>query len=144
MFHRATIYERASEYELIENVEQVKLKNQKQSDIKVSLDLKIYFIYTVYSYSVKKILHLNFCCIFLPPKSKTIQWTPGYSGQFIAIEWIKPVFLLEKSVFLLEKKFRNTWKTQHSFFVESYCMLEYKFSMTVTRNKSTTQKTSFF
>ena len=54
MFLRATIYERPSEYELIENVEQVKLKNQKQSDIKVSLDLKIYFIYTVYSYSVKK------------------------------------------------------------------------------------------
>ena len=54
MFHRVTIYERPSEYELIENVEQVKLKNQKQSDIKVSLDLKIYFIYTVYSYSVKK------------------------------------------------------------------------------------------
>ena len=70
MFHRATIYERPSEYELIENVEQVKLKNQKQSDIKVSLDLKIDFIYTVYSYSVKKILHLNFCCIFLPQKSK--------------------------------------------------------------------------
>ena len=28
----------------------MKLENQKQSDIKVSLDLKIYFIYTVYSY----------------------------------------------------------------------------------------------
>ena len=43
------IYVQLSEYELIENVGQMKLKNQKQSDIKVSLDLKIYFIYTVYS-----------------------------------------------------------------------------------------------
>ena len=36
---------------LIENVEQMKLKNQKT---KVSLDLKIYFIYIVYSYRMKK------------------------------------------------------------------------------------------
>ena len=32
--------------ELVENAEQMKLKNQKQ----VILDLKRYFIYTVYSY----------------------------------------------------------------------------------------------
>ena len=30
--------------ELIENVEQMKLKNQKQSVLEVSLDLKIYLI----------------------------------------------------------------------------------------------------
>ena len=35
--------------ELIENVEQMKVKNQKQ----ISLDLKIYFIYIVYSYRMK-------------------------------------------------------------------------------------------
>ena len=27
------------------------------------LDLKIYFIYTIYSYHMKKITHLNLCCI---------------------------------------------------------------------------------
>ena len=56
----------------------MKLKNQKQSDIKVSLDLKIYFIYTVYSYRMKKIFCLNFCCLFLPKKSKTL-----YSGHLV-------------------------------------------------------------
>ena len=30
--------------ELIENMEQMKLKNQKQSVLELSLDLKIYFI----------------------------------------------------------------------------------------------------
>ena len=33
--------------ELIENVEQMKLKNQKQNDIRSFLDLKMYFIYTI-------------------------------------------------------------------------------------------------
>ena len=44
----------------------------------VSIDLKIYFIYNIYSYRMNKILHLNFCCIFLPKKSKTI-----YSGHLV-------------------------------------------------------------
>ena len=34
------------------------------------------FIYTAYSYRMKKILHLNFCCLFLPQNSKTL-----YSGH---------------------------------------------------------------
>ena len=38
--------------ELNENVEKMKLKSKKQS--KVSLDLEIYFIYTVYSYGMNK------------------------------------------------------------------------------------------
>ena len=45
--------------------------------LEVSLDLKIYFIFTVYSHCMKKILHLNFCCLFfLPEKSITL-----YSGH---------------------------------------------------------------
>ena len=40
--------------ELIENVEPMKLKNQKQSDIRSFFDFKTYFIYTVYSYRMKK------------------------------------------------------------------------------------------
>ena len=40
--------------ELIENVEQMKVKNQKQSDLEISLDLKIYFIYIVYLHRMKK------------------------------------------------------------------------------------------
>ena len=41
--------------ELIENVEQMKLKNQKTKVIlEVTLALKIYFIYIVYSYRMKK------------------------------------------------------------------------------------------
>ena len=52
--------------ESIENVKQMKLKNQNQN-----------FIYTAYSYRMKKTFHLNLCCLFLPPKSKTL-----YSGHF--------------------------------------------------------------
>ena len=51
---------------LIENVEQMKLKNQKQSD------LKIYFIYTLYSYRMRKKFSI---LIFLPKKSKTLADT---------------------------------------------------------------------
>ena len=47
----------------------------------VSIDLKIYFIYNIYSYRVNKILHLNFCCIFLPKKSRTI-----YSGHLVIVD----------------------------------------------------------
>ena len=50
----------------------------KKLIIEVSSDLKIYFIYSVYSYRMKKILHLNSHCLFLLKKSKTL-----YSGHFI-------------------------------------------------------------
>ena len=41
--------------ELFENVEQMKLKNKKHKmTLEVPLDFKIYVIYTVYSYRVKK------------------------------------------------------------------------------------------
>ena len=64
--------------ELIENVEQVKLKNRKKVILEISLDLKIYFIFIVYSYHMKKkIPHLTFCCLFLLEKCKTL-----YSGHF--------------------------------------------------------------
>ena len=39
--------------ELIENVKQMKLRNHKVI-LEVSLDLKIYFIYTVYLFCMKK------------------------------------------------------------------------------------------
>ena len=60
---------------LIENVEQMQLKNQKT---KVSLDLKIYFIYIVYSYRMKKSSILISVVFFLHQKSKTI-----YSGHLV-------------------------------------------------------------
>ena len=53
--------------ESIKNVEQMKLKKKKTE---VSLDLKIYFIYTVYTYGMKKILHLNSPCLILPKNPK--------------------------------------------------------------------------
>ena len=56
----------------------MKLKNKKQSDVRSFLDLKIYFIYTVYSYRMKKILHLHLCCLFWPKKSKTL-----YRGHLV-------------------------------------------------------------
>ena len=40
--------------ELIKNVEQMTLKNQMQSDIRSFFRFKLYFIYTVYSYRIKK------------------------------------------------------------------------------------------
>ena len=48
----------------------------KKLILKVSLVLKIYFIYTVYSYRMEIIL-LNLCCLFLLKKSITL-----YSGHF--------------------------------------------------------------
>ena len=58
--------------ESIENVEQMNLKNQNKVILEVSLDFRIYFIYTVYSYRMKKTLHLNFYFLFQPQNSKTI------------------------------------------------------------------------
>ena len=40
--------------ELIENVQQITLKNQNKVILEASLDLQINFIYTVYSYRMKK------------------------------------------------------------------------------------------
>ena len=68
--------------ESIENVEQTKLRNKKQLYY-ISLDLKIYFIYTVHLYRMKKILHLNLYCRFFPPKiQNSIERTRGYRGHF--------------------------------------------------------------
>ena len=38
--------------------------------LKISLDLKIYFIYTVYSFCMKQILHFNFSCLFCQKNPK--------------------------------------------------------------------------
>ena len=54
------------------------LKKRKQSKLEVYLDLKIHFIYIGYSYRMKKILDLNFCCLFLTENSKTL-----YSGHLV-------------------------------------------------------------
>ena len=52
---------------------------QKKLILEVSLDFKIYFIYTVYWYRMKKITLLNFCCLFfLLKKFKTL-----YSGHLV-------------------------------------------------------------
>ena len=53
-------------------------KTKNKVILEVSLDLKIFFIYTLYSYRMKKILHLNVCCLFLPKKSKTL-----YGGHLL-------------------------------------------------------------
>ena len=53
-----------------------KIKNKLV--LEITLNLKIYFIYTVYSYRTKKSLHLNLCYLFLPKKSQTL-----YSGHLI-------------------------------------------------------------
>ena len=55
--------------ELIENVEQMKLKNKK---LEVSLNLKIFFIYTVFLYRMRKNLPSSFLLPFFPQKSKTL------------------------------------------------------------------------
>ena len=58
------------------------------------LDLKIYFIYTVYSYRMKKILYLNFCCLSLPKKSKTL-----YGGHLVIVD----TFFKELQVSAIDK-----------------------------------------
>ena len=52
--------------ETIENVEQMTLKIQRKVTLEVSLVLKIYFIYTVYSYRMEKVRYLNLCVFFRP------------------------------------------------------------------------------
>ena len=44
----------------------------KKLILEVSSDLKIYLICTAYSCHMKKILHINFCCLFLIKNSKTL------------------------------------------------------------------------
>ena len=52
--------------------------------LEVSLDLKIYFIYNAYLYRMKKVLHLNFYCLFYVQKfQNSIKRTRGYSGHFL-------------------------------------------------------------
>ena len=55
--------------ELIENVEQMKVKKSKKVILEVSLDLKIYFIYIVYLYRMKKNLIL-FSVVFFCSKNQ--------------------------------------------------------------------------
>ena len=65
--------------ELIENVEQITLKNQKQSDIRSFFRFtnKFYLYCSLVSYE-KNILYLSFSSIFLPKNSKTL-----YSGHLV-------------------------------------------------------------
>ena len=53
-------------------------KIKRKVILEVSIDFKIYFIYTAYSYRMKKILHLNLCCLVLPKNPKTL-----YSGHLV-------------------------------------------------------------
>ena len=58
------------------NAEQMTLKNQKQSDIRRFSN--IFYLYCLLVSCEKKILYLNFCCLFLPQNSKTL-----YSGHLV-------------------------------------------------------------
>ena len=51
--------------------------------LEVYLDLKMYFIYTVYFYRMKKPLHLNFCCLFFAQKTKIL-----YSGDLVIVDTV--------------------------------------------------------
>ena len=70
--------------EFFENVEQMKLKNKRHKmTLEVPLHFKIYVIYTVCSYRVKKALNFNFCYLFYAQNSQnSIKRTPGYSEHF--------------------------------------------------------------
>ena len=57
------------------------LKIKTKVILEVSLDLKIYFIYTVYSYCMKKSSILVSVVFFAQKLQNSIQWTPGYSGH---------------------------------------------------------------
>ena len=61
-------------YHLYTNVMICKLR---KLILEVSVELKIYFIYSVCLYRMK-ILHLHSCCLFLVKKSKTL-----YSGHLV-------------------------------------------------------------
>ena len=64
--------------ELIENVEQMKPENKKKVILEVSLDLKIYFIYFIYSYCMKK-SSILISVVFFCPKTQKL---------FIADTWL--------------------------------------------------------
>ena len=54
----------------------------KKLILEVSLDLKIYFIYSVYSYCMKKSSILIHVVFFAQKIQNSIQWTHGYRGHF--------------------------------------------------------------
>ena len=57
----------------MENVEQMKFKNQKQSDTRSFFrSSNIFWLYCLRISHGKRILHLNFCLRFLPKTSKTL------------------------------------------------------------------------
>ena len=60
----------------------------KKLILEVSLDLEIYFIYTVYCIIYQEILHLNFCCHFLLKKSKTLYCRFSYAGNWELVKSI--------------------------------------------------------
>ena len=56
---------------LIENFEKMKLKNQKQNDIRSLFRSYIYFfVYPIYSYGIKKSSILIFVAFFCPKNQK--------------------------------------------------------------------------
>ena len=57
-----------------------KIKSKKI--LEVSWDLNMYFIYTVYSYRMKKILPLHSCCIFSPKNLKLYIADPVIADTF--------------------------------------------------------------
>ena len=69
--------------ELIENTQQMKLKNEKQSNIRTFFSFKISFMYTVYSYSMKKSSILISVVFFCPKSPK----------PYIADTWLQTIFL---------------------------------------------------
>ena len=60
----------------------------KKLILEVSLDLEIYFIYTVYCFIYQEILHLNFCCHFLLKKSETLYCRFSYAGNWELVKSI--------------------------------------------------------
>ena len=64
--------------ELIKNVEQIKLKNQKQSNVRSFFTSQNIFYLYCFLVSYEKILNHNFCCLFLPKRSRTL-----YSGMLV-------------------------------------------------------------
>ena len=66
---------------LLEHCESSFNKYWNWSSKGVSLDLEIRFMYNVYSYHMKKIVHLNFCWLFLPKTSKAL-----YSGHLVIVD----------------------------------------------------------
>ena len=63
----------------MENVDQMKFKNQKQSDIRSFFkSSNLFYLWCLLVLYEKKILFLNLCCLFLPKKPKTL-----YNGHLV-------------------------------------------------------------